>query len=95
MSATASLVLELRRAGDRYGLELVAASRGKLKRGSISVTLARMEAKSFVESWQEARAAATAGMPRRIYRATEYGLKVHDAYRLLREALALRPAEAR
>ena len=95
MSATESLVLELLRDGDRYGLELVDASRGKLKRGSIYVTLARMEAKSFVESWQEERIAATAGMPRRIYRATDYGLKVHDAYRLLREALALRPAEAR
>ena len=34
------------------------------------------------------------GLPRRLYRATEYGLKVHDAYQLLREALALRPAEA-
>ena len=95
MSASESLVLELLREGDRYGLELVDASRGKLKRGSIYVTLARMEAKRFVESWQEERAAAAAGMPRRIYRATEYGLKVHDAYRLLRDALALRPAEAR
>ena len=95
MSATESLVLELLRGRERYGLELVDASRGKLKRGSIYVTLARMEAKSFVESWQEERAAGTVGMARRIYRATDYGLKVHDAYRLLREALALRPAEAR
>jgi len=95
MSATESLVLELLRDGDRYGLELVDTSRGKLKRGSIYVTLARMEAKRFVESWQEERPAGAVGMPRRLYRATEYGLKVHDAYRLLREALALRPAEAR
>jgi hypothetical protein len=29
-----------------------------------------------------------------MYRATPYGLKVRDAYRLLRDALALKPAEA-
>ena len=34
------------------------------------------------------------GLPRRLYRSTPYGLKVRDAYRLLREALALKPAEA-
>lgn len=95
MSNAESLVLELLRDGDRYGLELVDASGGALKRGSIYVTLSRMEAKQFVTSWQEERAPGTVGMPRRIYRATEYGLKVHAAYQLLREALALRPAEAR
>jgi hypothetical protein len=30
-----------------------------------------------------------------LYRATEYGLKVHDAFGMLREALALKPAEAK
>jgi hypothetical protein len=29
-----------------------------------------------------------------MYRVTPYGLKVHKAYKLLREALALKPAEA-
>lgn len=94
MSATESLVLELLRGGDRYGLELVEASDGELRRGSIYVTLSRMEAKGFVESWQEERVAGAQGMPRRLYRATEYGRKVHEAYRVLREALALKPAEA-
>lgn len=94
MSASESLVLEILRSGDRYGLELVEASGGRLRRGSVYVTLSRMEAKGFVESWQAARAPGTQGMPRRLYRATEYGLKVHDAYRLLREALALKPVEA-
>jgi DNA-binding PadR family transcriptional regulator len=95
MSPTESLILELLRGRERYGLELVDFSRGTLKRGSVYVTLARMEAKGFVESRQEARAAGAIGLPRRLYRATEYGLKVHDAYQLLRDALALRPAEAR
>ena len=95
MSVTEALILDLLRARDRYGLELVDASDGRLKRGSIYVTLARMETKGFVESWQEDRLPGAIGLPRRLYRATDYGLKVHDAYQLLREALALKPAEAR
>ena len=95
MSVTESLILDLLRTRERYGLELVDASAGRLKRGSIYVTLARMEAKGFVESWQEERPPGAIGLPRRLYRATDYGLKVHDAYQLLREALALKPAEAR
>lgn len=94
MSATESLVLELLRDGKQYGLELVDASDGALKRGTIYVTLARMEEKGFVTSRQEDRPAGAAGMTRRLYHATDYGLKVHDAYQLLRDALALRPAEA-
>jgi DNA-binding PadR family transcriptional regulator len=95
MSRTESLVLELLRVRDRYGLELVDDSAGTLKRGSVYVILARMEEKGFVESRQEARSANAGGAARRIYRATEYGLKVHDAFALLRDALALKPVEAR
>ena len=95
MSHTESLVLELLRGQERYGLELVDASAGSLKRGSIYVILARMEEKGFVESRQEERAAGASGLPRRIYRATKYGRKVHEAYGLLRQALALKPVEAR
>ena len=94
MSRTESLVLELLRNRDRYGLELVDDSSGTLKRGSVYVILARMEEKGFVESRQEPRPAKAGGVPRRIYRATEYGLKVHDAFALLNDALALKPAEA-
>ena len=95
MSRTESLVMDLLRDGDRYGLELVEASNGTLKRGSVYVILARMEEKGFVDSRQEVRPAREGGPPRRLYRATEYGLKVHDAFALLSEALALKPAEAR
>ena len=95
MSRTESLILELLRARERYGLELVDDSAGTLKRGSVYVILARMEEKGFVESRQEARPANAGGVPRRIYRATEYGLKVHDAFAVLRDALALKPLEAR
>ena len=94
MSNTESVVLELLRGRERYGLELVDASRGALKRGSVYVILARMEEKGFVESRQEERPQGASGLPRRLYRATDYGLKVHDAFAMLREALALKPAEA-
>jgi DNA-binding PadR family transcriptional regulator len=94
ISATESLLLDLLETGECFGLELVAKSGGRVKRGSVYVILARMEAKAFVESRQEERSIGAAGLPRRLYRATHYGLKVRDAYRLLREALTLRPARA-
>ena len=87
-------MLDLLESSERYGLELVEASGGRLKRGSIYVTLGRMEVKGFVASRQEDRPAGAIGLPRRLYRPTAYGLKVRDAYRLLRDALALKPAEA-
>lgn len=39
--------------GESYGLELVEASEGSLKRGTIYVTLQRMEEKRLVSSRQE------------------------------------------
>jgi DNA-binding PadR family transcriptional regulator len=94
ISATESLILDLLGARERFGLELVDASDGRVKRGSVYVTLGRMEAKGFVESRQEtSRPAGAIGLPRRLYRATPYGLKVREAYRLRNEALALRPGE--
>lgn len=94
MSRTESLVMDLLGGGERYGLELVDASGGALKRGSVYVILARMEAKGFIESRQEERAPGAGGLPRRLYRATPYGVKVHEAFTVLRAALALKPAEA-
>ena len=94
ISPTESLILDLLDSGERYGLELVESSTGRLKRGSIYVTLGRMETKGFVTSRQEERRPGAIGLPRRLYQATAYGLKVRDACRVLREALALKPAEA-
>jgi len=95
MSATEAVLLDLLGDGERFGLELVAHSDGRVKRGSVYVTLARMEAKGFVESRQEERPAGAIGLPRRLYKATAYGATVLEAYRSLREAISLRPAEAR
>jgi DNA-binding PadR family transcriptional regulator len=94
MSRTESLVMELLRGTERYGLERVDASAGALKRGSVYVILARMEEKGFIESRQEERSPGVSGVPRRLYRATPYGVRVHDAFAILREALALRSVEA-
>jgi DNA-binding PadR family transcriptional regulator len=94
ISGTESVILDLLEGRERFGLELVEMSGGAVKRGSVYVLLARMEAKGFVESRQEERQPGAIGLPRRLYQATPYGLKVRDAYRLLREALALKPAEA-
>jgi DNA-binding PadR family transcriptional regulator len=93
MSRTESLVMDLLRGRERYGLELVDRSDGALKRGSVYVILARMEEKGFVESRQEDRSPGASGPPRRLYRATPYGRKVHGAFAMLRNALSLKPAE--
>lgn len=94
MSATEAAVLDLLGDGERFGLELVAQSEGRIKRGSVYVTLARMEAKGFVESRQEERPAGAIGLPRRLYKTTPYGATVRQAYRSLHDAIGLRPAEA-
>ncbi len=94
ISATESLIVELLGSDERFGLELIDCSGGQLKPGTIYVTLSRMETKGFLESRQEAREPEAGGLPRRMYRVTSYGARVHAAHRLLREALALRPATA-
>lgn len=94
ISPTESVIIELLRGRERYGLELVDQSGGLLKRGSVYVLLARMEAKGFVTSRLD-DSPRPAGATRRLYVATPYGLKVHQAYGLLRDALALRPSGVR
>jgi len=82
-----TLILELVGSGEMYGLQLVTASRGKLKRGSVYVLLGRMEEKGLVEARAEEKP-AHAGMPRRLYRATSLGRRVLDAWSLMAAALA-------
>jgi DNA-binding PadR family transcriptional regulator len=68
--------------GPAYGLELVKASRGRLTRGGIYVTLGRMEQKGLVRS-----APAEAG--RRVYRVTALGERALMAAKLLAGQLTL------
>ena len=74
------LVLELLRDQQLYGLQLVAASRRRLKRGTVYVTLGRMEEKGFITSALEAAPAGAGGLPRRIYRATALGRRMFAAW---------------
>jgi PadR family transcriptional regulator, regulatory protein PadR len=83
------LILELLVAqGPLFGLQLVALSDGALKRGTVYVTLGRMEAKGFVRSEQEAMPSGAIGLPRRLYYPTPLGERVLRAWdRLARELL--------
>lgn len=83
-----ALVLDLLSAkAPTYGLDLVNASRGRLKRGSVYVTLGRMEQKGFVISTLEERPGE--GPPRRLYEPTTLGLRALVASRLMEGDLPL------
>ena len=81
LPAKQELILELligRR--EMYGLELVSASKGRLKRGTVYVTLGRMEEKGYVRSRLEDAPPDAGGLPRRVYEATPFGRRVLDAW---------------
>jgi DNA-binding PadR family transcriptional regulator len=83
------LILELLASeGPMYGLALVERSDGALKRGTVYVTLGRMEAKGLVESEQEPLAAGAIGLPRRIYRPTTLGERILRAWTAFTRELA-------
>ena len=76
-----ALILDLLARGkELYGLELVAASKGRLKRGTVYVTLGRMEEKGYVTSRLEDAPASAGGLPRRIYEATAFGRQVRATW---------------
>lgn len=93
LSATESMILELLRTDEMYGLQLVTESKGKLKRGTVYVTLGRMEEKGYIESKAEEKPDHS-GLPRRRYRATALGIRVRDAWSLMSAHMALRPRHA-
>lgn len=64
-----------------YGLELVKNSGGRLKRGTVYVTLMRLEDKGFVQS--HVQPAAHAGLPRPRYTLTAPGKRVLEAANLV------------
>jgi DNA-binding PadR family transcriptional regulator len=71
------LVLELLvRDGALYGLQLVAASNGHLKRGTVYVTLGRMEDKGLVTSSVADPPPGIGGLPRRAYAPTALGRRM-------------------
>ena len=77
LSAKEALILGLLgRSKAMYGLELVASSAGRLKRGTVYVTLGRMEKKGYVLSRVEDETPASGGLPRRLYASTAHGREV-------------------
>src|SRR5882724_167753 len=78
-----ALILELLvEQSEMYGLQLVAASRRRLKRGTVYVTLGRMEEKGFITSRLEDAPPEAGGLSRRVYQPTAFGRRVLDAYEL-------------
>ena len=59
-----------------YGLQLVTASRGKLKRGTVYVTLGRMEDKGYIASKLDDPPPGAGGLPRRLYEPTPLGRRM-------------------
>jgi DNA-binding PadR family transcriptional regulator len=89
-----ALILDLLvQEAEMYGLQLVAASKGRLKRGTVYVTLGRMEEKGFITSRVESPPPDEGGLPRRIYEPTAFGRKVLKAYAQIHRHLTLEPAQ--
>lgn len=69
-----------------YGLQMVEQSGGELKRGTIYVTLNRLEEKGYITSRKEAEQPGIA-QPRRLYKATGLGVRVFRAVAASRASL--------
>ena len=77
LSDKEQLILELLSSADKmYGLELVAASRKRLKRGTVYVTLGRMEEKGYISSRLADEPTPGGGLPLRLYQPTALGSRL-------------------
>jgi PadR family transcriptional regulator PadR len=91
LSVKEHVILELLgKSREMYGLELVTESAGALKRGTVYVTLGRMEEKGYVTSRAEEESPAQGGLPRRVYRSTSYGRELLAMLASARRRLSLR-----
>lgn len=72
-----ALIMQLlTRNGEMFGLKMVEESDGELKRGTVYVTLNRMEEKGYLTSREEEQLPGAIGLPRRLYRLTGLGERV-------------------
>ena len=71
-----------------YGQEMVNASNGKLKRGTVYVYLHRLEGEGYIVSHLCVETLAVIGPPRRIYWLTTKGKKVIAAWQEFRSVVA-------
>lgn len=81
LSTTERLILELLGAQDEmFGLQMVEMAEGRLKRGTVYVTLGRMQEKGYLESRQEPLPEGAIGLPRRLYRPTGLAMRILAAW---------------
>lgn len=64
-----------------FGLQMVEYSAGRLKRGTVYVTLGRMVEKGYLESRQEPLPEGAIGLPRRLYRPTGLAMRILAAWK--------------
>ena len=88
LSQKEALIFELLGAQERYGLELVHNSGGKLKRGTVYVTLQRMEDKGLIESYLKEKPPTESGIPRRMYRVSGHGARAWQAHQAAAAVMA-------
>ena len=82
LSATERLIIELLAAHEElFGLRMVELSGGRLKRGTVYVTLGRMQEKGYLESRQEPLPEGAIGLPRRLYRPTGVAMRIFAAWK--------------
>ena len=80
-SATERRIIELLVEHDElFGLQMVELSGGQLKRGTVYVTLGRMQEKGYLESRQEPLPPGAIGLPRRLYRPTGLAMRALAAW---------------
>lgn len=88
-STAERLIVELlARQGELFGLQMVEHSAGRLKRGTVYVTLGRMQGKGYLESRQEAMPEGAIGLPRRLYRPTGLAIRVLAAWQAAESSFA-------
>lgn len=62
---------------EMFGLEMVKVSEGLLKRGTVYITLQRMEEKGYIVSRTEPRTGNEIGIPRRVYKVVGLGERAY------------------
>jgi PadR family transcriptional regulator, regulatory protein PadR len=87
LARTERLILNRLTQGDEFALRLADRSGGMLKRGTIYITLQRMECKGYVESTLEPMLNRAMGRPRRWYRPSAYGRQVLNAWKVAENAM--------
>ena len=97
LSTTERLIIELLTEHDElFGLRMVELSHGRLKRGTVYVTLGRMQEKGLLESRQEPLPPGAIGLPRRLYKPTGLAMRILAAWQAAEEiyVTGVNPQEA-